>query len=185
MSDIRGYTTIAEHADPTVLARPAQPAPSGDEPCHPGRRRDGDAVRGGRRDGGLRGARSRPPTTPTGRWTRPLAMHAAQDAVNAEWKPEGRAPFGLGIGLSTGPVAAALLGCEERVEYTVVGDAVNLCQRLQQFAAARPDRAQRADLGGAHGAPDRSRATRTANGQGPRHAGRRLPDRASREGATT
>ena len=61
-------------------------------------------------------------------------MHAAQDAVNAEWAAEGRAPFGLGIGLSTGAVAAALLGSEERVEYTLVGDAVNLCQRLQQFA---------------------------------------------------
>ncbi len=44
-------------------------------------------------------------------------------------------PFGLGIGISTGTVAAALLGSEERVEYTVVGDAVNLCQRLQQFAS--------------------------------------------------
>jgi adenylate cyclase len=26
------------------------------------------------------------------------------------------------------------LGSEERVEYTLVGDALNLCQRLQQFA---------------------------------------------------
>jgi class 3 adenylate cyclase len=34
----------------------------------------------------------------------------------------------------TGTVAAALLGSEERVEYTLVGDALNLCQRLQQFA---------------------------------------------------
>ena len=47
---------------------------------------------------------------------------------------EGLAPFELGIGLSTGTVAAALLGSDERVEYTLVGDAVNLCQRLQQFA---------------------------------------------------
>jgi class 3 adenylate cyclase len=40
----------------------------------------------------------------------------------------------LGIGLSTGEVAAALLGSDERVEYTVVGDTVNLAQRLQDLA---------------------------------------------------
>ena len=46
----------------------------------------------------------------------------------------GQPLFGLGIGLSTGVVAAALLGSEERLEYTVVGDTVNLTQRLQQWA---------------------------------------------------
>ena len=43
-------------------------------------------------------------------------------------------PFGIGVGLSSGDVAAALLGSEERLEYTLVGDAVNLAQRLQQLA---------------------------------------------------
>src|SRR5262249_45247651 len=43
-------------------------------------------------------------------------------------------PFGLGLGLSTGEAAAALLGSAERLEYTVVGDTVNLSQRLQQLA---------------------------------------------------
>jgi class 3 adenylate cyclase len=132
MSDIRGYTTIAEHADPTVLAHQLN------------RHRAemnrailscggtvmqyvGDAVMAvfgapepsaGHADCALQAA---------------LAMHAAQKIVNDEWEAEGSAPFGLGIGLSTGSVAAALLGSEERVEYTVVGDAVNLCQRLQQL----------------------------------------------------
>ena len=42
--------------------------------------------------------------------------------------------FGLGIGLSTGDVAAAMLGSDERLEYTLVGDIVNLSQRLQELA---------------------------------------------------
>ena len=62
------------------------------------------------------------------------AMHRAQAELNRRWEAEGREPFGLGIGLSTGPVAAALLGSEERLEYTVIGDTVNLSQRLQQWA---------------------------------------------------
>jgi class 3 adenylate cyclase len=61
-------------------------------------------------------------------------MHAAQRELNGRWEQTGQPPFGLGIGLSTGLVAAALLGSEERLEYTVVGDTVNLTQRLQQWA---------------------------------------------------
>lgn len=63
-------------------------------------------------------------------------MHAAQAEINASWQDQGQEPFGLGIGLSTGPVAAALIGSEERLEYTVVGDIVNLTQRLQQWGEA-------------------------------------------------
>ncbi len=61
-------------------------------------------------------------------------MHRRQEMVNQTWIAEGLAPFGLGIGLSTGDVAAALLGTEERLEYTLVGDTVNLAQRLQDLA---------------------------------------------------
>jgi class 3 adenylate cyclase len=63
------------------------------------------------------------------------AMHALQAEINARWAADGLHAFGLGIGLSTGQVAAALLGSEERLEYTLVGDTVNLSQRLQQLAA--------------------------------------------------
>jgi class 3 adenylate cyclase len=61
-------------------------------------------------------------------------MLRAQAELNARWEAVGRPAFGLGIGLSTGPVAAALLGSEERLEYTLVGDTVNLAQRLQDLA---------------------------------------------------
>ncbi len=62
------------------------------------------------------------------------AMHRAQGELNQAWAGSDREPFVLGIGLSTGEVAAALLGSEERLEYTLVGDVVNLSQRLQDMA---------------------------------------------------
>jgi class 3 adenylate cyclase len=61
-------------------------------------------------------------------------MIERQNVVNAKWRAEGLPEFGLGIGLSTGEVAAALLGSDERIEYTLVGDTVNLAQRLQDLA---------------------------------------------------
>jgi class 3 adenylate cyclase/DNA-binding NarL/FixJ family response regulator len=133
MSDVRGYTTIAEHADPTVLVHQLNRHRAEMNRAILGcggtvMQYVGDAVMA------VFGA----PETSADHADRALdaaiAMHAAQQAVNDEWIGAGLAPFGLGLGLSTGSVAAALLGSEERAEYTVVGDAVNLCQRLQQFA---------------------------------------------------
>jgi class 3 adenylate cyclase len=62
-------------------------------------------------------------------------MHRAQLELNRRWESAGLPAFELGVGLSTGLVAAALIGSEERAEYSLVGDAVNLAQRLQQFAS--------------------------------------------------
>ena len=63
-------------------------------------------------------------------------MHRLQREINQRWAADGLPAFGLGLGLSTGEAAAALLGSAERLEYTLVGDTVNLSQRLQQFADA-------------------------------------------------
>jgi adenylate cyclase len=65
-----------------------------------------------------------------------MGIHALQGEINGRWVAEGLPVFGLGIGLSTGEVAAALLGSDERLEYTLVGDTVNLSQRLQQLGSA-------------------------------------------------
>ena len=61
-------------------------------------------------------------------------IHVRQAELNERWRAETRAPFALGIGLSTGEVAAALLGSDQRLEYTLVGDTVNLSARLQDLA---------------------------------------------------
>jgi adenylate cyclase len=133
ISDVRGYTTIAEHADPTVLAQQLNRHRAEMNGAILGvggtvMQYVGDAVMA------VFGAPVAAAEHADHALEAAAAMHCAQDAVNAAWRTEGRAPFGLGIGISTGPVAAALLGSQERLEYTVVGDAVNLCQRLQQFA---------------------------------------------------
>ncbi|MFC2176803.1 adenylate/guanylate cyclase domain-containing protein [Actinomycetota bacterium] len=133
MSDIRGYTTIAEKADPSLLAgqlneHRAAMNHAVDDQGGTVMQYVGDAVMA------VFGA----PIPVDDHAERALAaaraMHTAQQEVNERWEVEGRPSFGLGIGLSTGKVAAALLGSEERLEYTVVGDTVNLSQRLQQWA---------------------------------------------------
>jgi class 3 adenylate cyclase/DNA-binding response OmpR family regulator len=135
ISDVRGYSTIAERSDPAVLAAQlgdhrsemtaAILAESGTVMAFMG-----DAVM----------AVFAAPLAPDDHADRGLAatrgMQAAQARLNSRWEEEGLSAFGIGTGISTGEVAAALLGSEERLEYTVVGDIVNLAQRLQGWAAA-------------------------------------------------
>ena len=134
MSDIRGYTTIAEHADPSSLVRQLNRHRAEMNRAILGcggtvMQYIGDAVMA------VFGAPQASRDHADRALDAALAMHLGQRAVNLEWEAAGLPVFDLGIGLSTGDVAAAFLGSEERAEYTVIGDAVNLCQRLQQFAS--------------------------------------------------
>jgi class 3 adenylate cyclase/DNA-binding NarL/FixJ family response regulator len=133
MSDVRGYSTISEHADPTALA--------GQLNTHRGEMNRAILAEGGtvmQFIGDAVMAVFGAPVPQENHAQHALgaafAMHAGQASVNERWAGEGLPRFDLGIGLSTGEVAAALLGSEERLEYTVVGDNVNLAQRLQQWA---------------------------------------------------
>jgi class 3 adenylate cyclase/FixJ family two-component response regulator len=134
MCDIRSYSTIAEHADPSQLAGQLnvhRAAMSGAIVGEGGTVMQfiGDAVMA------VFGAPFPQEDHADRAVVAARAMHAAQRDINKRWEAEGLPPFGIGLGLSTGDTAAALLGSEERMEYTVVGDTVNLAQRLQQLAA--------------------------------------------------
>ena len=134
MSDVRGYSRIAQEADPSRLARQIsehRAAASHAVIAEGGTVMQfvGDAVMA------VFGAPHLQPDHADRALCSALALHRAQAELNRRWQSTGWSPFEVGVGLSTGLVAAALLGSEERLEYSVVGDAVNLTQRLQQLAA--------------------------------------------------
>ena len=135
MSDIRSYSSIAEHADPSELAGQLNTHRAAMNRAIIGEGGTvmqfvGDAVMA------VFGAPVPSDDHADRAVVAAASMHALQNEINDTWALEELPAFGLGIGLSTGDVAAALLGSEERLEYTLVGDTVNLTQRLQQLASA-------------------------------------------------
>jgi adenylate cyclase len=62
-----------------------------------------------------------------------LGAIAETDALNAELAAEGGAPLRFGIGLHWGEVEFGNIGTRERLDFTVIGPAVNLASRLQEL----------------------------------------------------
>jgi adenylate cyclase len=67
-----------------------------------------------------------------------VAMQAGVAGLNERRAQEGREPIAIGIGVSLGEVVAGTVGTEDRMEYTVIGDSVNLAARLE--SSAKPGR---------------------------------------------
>ena len=59
-----------------------------------------------------------------------IGMQRTIEDLNRRWTAEGRPEIGVGIGISHGDVFAGNIGSHRRLEYTVLGDAVNVASRL-------------------------------------------------------
>jgi adenylate cyclase len=65
-----------------------------------------------------------------------LAMQAGMRDLSARRATEGKPPIAVGIGINAGDAVAGTVGTEARMEYTVIGDSVNLAARLESNSKA-------------------------------------------------
>ena len=133
-SDIRGFTTISEKLAPeevVALLNPYLAAMTAVIHKHGGTvdKYEGDAIVA------FFGEPIRYPDHARRAVQATLEMRQVLYDLNLQWKAEGRSQdgFEIGIGLNTGPVFVGLLGSEQRMNYTIIGDSANLASRLQDL----------------------------------------------------
>jgi adenylate cyclase len=62
-----------------------------------------------------------------------LAMADRLDILNHQWQQEGRPKTAMRIGIATGNVVTGSLGSSQRLDYTTLGDTVNIAARLESY----------------------------------------------------
>ena len=60
-----------------------------------------------------------------------LMMRIALYHFNKKREKEGKTPIKIGCGINSGPIVAGQIGCEGHMNYTVIGDTVNLASRTE------------------------------------------------------
>ena len=63
--------------------------------------------------------------------------------LNETWRRDGKPTAGMRIGLYSGPMVGCSIGSRQRLEYTVIGDTVNMAARLQALALPDGDEGER------------------------------------------
>ncbi|MGE4232605.1 MAG: adenylate/guanylate cyclase domain-containing protein [Bacteriovoracia bacterium] len=62
-----------------------------------------------------------------------IEMRAELNELNKLRLSRGQSALKIGMGVNTGPVIAGNIGSEEKMEYTVIGDSVNLASRIESL----------------------------------------------------
>ncbi|MBT39564.1 MAG: hypothetical protein CL938_13595 [Deltaproteobacteria bacterium] len=62
-----------------------------------------------------------------------LAMGEALEALNEDWRRDGRPTARLRVGILTGPAVVGHIGADERMKYATVGNTVNTAARLETY----------------------------------------------------
>jgi adenylate cyclase len=132
-SDIRGFTTIAESMGPDAIAGLLTEYFSEMVEIifeHGGTldKFVGDAIMA------LWGAPIAHVDDPDQALRAAVAMQQGIRRLNEHWISTGRPELGVGIGINYGEVFAGNIGSRRRLEYTVIGDAVNVANRLSTEA---------------------------------------------------
>lgn len=60
-------------------------------------------------------------------------MAKALQTLNKQWLVQGRPTTAMRVGIATGTVVTGSLGCSQRVDYTTIGDSVNVAARLESY----------------------------------------------------
>ncbi|MGB1260484.1 MAG: adenylate/guanylate cyclase domain-containing protein, partial [Akkermansiaceae bacterium] len=62
-----------------------------------------------------------------------LAMQRELSKLNAQWSTENLPPFHVGIGIHHGAALVGEIGSNQRTDFTVIGDSVNLASRIESL----------------------------------------------------
>lgn len=132
-SDIRRFTAIAESLPPTAMAQQLNEYFGAMVECvfrHEGAldKFIGDAIMA------YWGAPESREDDPERAVAAAMDMHAALRTLNARWRLEGRPELEVGIGIHAGDAFVGNIGSPRRLEFTLIGDTVNLASRLCAIA---------------------------------------------------